>query len=196
MQVNNLIYLTDDIIYLKNKKRTKIISQKINKNIIKYGKIYNQEKFIKTYDNLLKTNHLNNNIFGDTIKVIINDTYTPADIKYLKSTLEKFNYRKILFEKETKKYKLNTQNAYLNVLTNYSILSYIDEYKKTKSYLIPDDFFPSLKDFLSYIKKIIAERELFLIGHGEKISEILNEFEKTYQNKTYIYTNSATFIIN
>lgn len=196
MQVNNLVYLTDDIIYLKNKKKNKIFKHKINKNIIKYGKVYNVEKFLKTYDTFLKNNHLNNNLFGDTIKVIINNTYSPADIKFLKSLLEKFNYRKVLFENENKRYKLNMQNAYLNVLNNYSILSYIDEYKKVRTYFIPEDFFLNFTDFLDYLKKRITNRELFLIGHGEIIQEIFLEFEDVYQNPTYIYTNSAIFLFD
>lgn len=196
MKVNNLIYLTDEIIYLKNQKKSKIIRYKIGKNIIQYGKVYNVDKFLKTYDDLIRKNHLNNNLFGDTIKVIINPTYTPADIKFLKYLLEKFNYRKILFENETKKYKLNNQNAYLNVLDNYSILSYIDEYKKTRSYFIPINFFPDLKELLRYIKSKIGIKELYLIGKGEMISEIFQLFEKTYQNKTYIYTNSELYLLN
>ena len=72
MKVNNLLYLTDNMIYLKNKKRKEIIKNKINKNIIKFGKIYNIEKFLKEYNIFLNKYHLNNNLFGDTIKVIIN----------------------------------------------------------------------------------------------------------------------------
>ena len=41
MKLNNTIYLTDDTIYVKNKKRNNIIKYKINKNIILYGKVYN-----------------------------------------------------------------------------------------------------------------------------------------------------------
>ena len=72
MKLNNTIYLTDDTIYVKNKKRNNIIKYKINKNIILYGKVYNIEKFTKVYSMLLSENKLNNNLFGDTIKIIIN----------------------------------------------------------------------------------------------------------------------------
>lgn len=196
MKVNNLVYLTDEAIYLKNKKVTNVIKYKINKNVILYGKIYNVDKFIKSYSKLLSDNHLNNNLFGDTIKIIINPTYTPADITFLKSIMEKFNYRKIIFENEIKRYKLNNQNAYLNIYNNYSILSYIDEYKKTNSYLIPDNFFIDLDTYLKYIKEKIQDKDLYLIGKSEKINEIFKIFEEKYQNKTYIYTDHELYLLD
>lgn len=195
MKLNNTIYLTDDTIYVKNKKRNNIIKYKINKNIILYGKVYNIEKFTKVYSMLLSENKLNNNLFGDTIKIIINPTYTPADIFFLKTIFEKFNYRKIVFEQETKKYKLNQRNAYLNIFDNYLLLSYIDEYKKTKSFLIPNNYFNTLNDTLKYIKNKIANKDLYLIGKGEILTEIFNSFEKKYQNKTYIYKDSEVFLL-
>ena len=195
MKLNNTIYLTDDTIYVKNKKRNNIIKYKINKNIILYGKVYNIEKFTKVYSMLLSENKLNNNLFGDTIKIIINPTYTPADIFFLKTIFEKFNYRKIVLEQETKKYKLNQSNAYLNIFDNYLLLSYIDEYKKTKSFLIPNNYFNTLNDTLKYIKNKIANKDLYLIGKGEILTEIFNSFEKKYQNKTYIYKDSEVFLL-
>ena len=195
MKLNNTIYLTDDTIYVKNKKRNNIIKYKINKNIILYGKVYNIEKFTKVYSMLLSENKLNNNLFGDTIKIIINPTYTQADIFFLKTIFEKFNYRKIIFEQETKKYKLNQSNAYLNIFDNYLLLSYIDEYKKTKSFLIPNNYFNTLNDTLKYIKNKIANKDLYLIGKGEILTEIFNSFEKKYQNKTYIYKDSEVFLL-
>ena len=195
MKLNNTIYLTDNTIYKKNKKRNNIIKYKINKNIILYGKVYNIEKFTKVYSMLLSENKLNNNLFGDTIKIIINPTYTPADIFFLKTIFEKFNYRKIVFEQETKKYKLNQSNAYLNIFDNYLLLSYIDEYKKTKSFLIPNNYFNTLNDTLKYIKNKIANKDLYLIGKGEILTEIFNSFEKKYQNKTYIYKDSEVFLL-
>lgn len=195
MKFNNLIYLTDEAIYLKNKKQKNIIKFKITKGIIKYGKVYHVDKFLKSYSKLLNDFHLNNNLFGDTIKVIINSTYTPADIFFLKTIFEKFNYRKIVFEQETKKYKLNQSNAYLNIFDNYLLLSYIDEYKKTKSFLIPNNYFNTLNDTLKYIKNKIANKDLYLIGKGEILTEIFNSFEKKYQNKTYIYKDSEVFLL-
>lgn len=195
MKVNNLLYMTDDIIYLKNKKKKNIIKYKINKNIIKFGKVYNIEKFLKEYSTFLNKNHLNNNLFGDTIKIIINSHYTPADITVLKSAMEKLNYRKIIFENESKRYKLNSTKAFLNIQDNYIILSFIDEYKKIKSMLIPTDFFVTLKDLLSYIKSQIKDKDMYLIGNGEQINDIFNEFEKKYHNKTYIFNNHEVYLL-
>ena len=196
MKVNNLLYLTDNMIYLKNKKRKEIIKHKINKNIIKFGKIYNIEKFLKEYNIFLNKYHLNNNLFGDTIKVIINPAYTPADMKILKTSLEKLNYRKITFECESKRYKLNNIKAFLNIQENYLILSYIDEYKKTNSTLIPSNFFLKNEDLLKYLKDKIQNKELYLIGKSDLLLEIFNNFEKKYNNKTYIYNNHELFLLD
>lgn len=195
MKINNLLYMTDDILYLKNRKKQNIIKYKLSKNTIRYGKIHNISKFMKEYNKLLNENHLNNNLFGDTIKIIINPLYNPADIVFLKQIMEKFNYRKIVFENEAKRYKLNMQKAYLNIYDNYMFLSYIDEYKKTKSYFIPADFFDSIQELLGYIKRKIKDKDLYLIGKGEMLNEVFNVFEKEYQSKTYIYKNHELFLL-
>ena len=196
MKYNNVLYLTDEVIYLKNKKQKNIIIFKINKGIIKYGKIYRIDKFLKIYSKLLNEIHINNNLFGDTIKVIVSPIYTPADISFLKTILEKFNYRRIVFEQETKLYKLNSNNAYLNVFNNYYLLSYIDEYKKITSFFIPVNFFSSNKELFQYIKSKIENKELYLIGNGDAIFDVFTSFEKEYQNKTYIYTDNEFYLLN
>ncbi len=196
MKYNNVLYLTDEVIYLKNKKQKNIIIFKINKGIIKYGKIYRIDKFLKIYSKLLNEIHINNNLFGDTIKVIVSPIYTPADISFLKTILEKFNYRRIVFEQEIKLYKLNSNNAYLNVFNNYYLLSYIDEYKKITSFFIPVNFFSSNKELFQYIKSKIENKELYLIGNGDAIFDVFTSFEKEYQNKTYIYTDNEFYLLN
>lgn len=196
MKANNLLYLTDNTIYLKNKKKKDIIKYNISNNVIKFGKIYHIEKFLKEYNIFLNKYHLNNNLFGDTITIIINSTYTPADIEILKNIMEKLNYRKVTFENEIKLYKLNNDKAIINAQKNYLILSYLDEYKKIKSTLIPSDFFVAFNDLSSYIKSKIQNKELYLIGKSDILNELFNNFEKKYNNKTYIYNNHEIFLIN
>ena len=196
MKVNNILYLNDDMIYLKIRKQNKTIKYKINKKIISNGKIYSIDKFLKVYSKILSDYNLNNNLFGDTIKVIINETYTPADISLIKLVLEKFNYRKILFINETKIYKLNNTNAYINITNTYLTITFIDEYKQIKSYLLPFNYFNSNEEILLFIKKKVANREIHLIGKGEMLEEIFQNFENLYQNKTYMYTNSELYLFN
>lgn len=193
-KVNNIVYLTDETIYLKTKHEN-IIKQNINKNIIIEGKIANIEKFIKIYENMLTQNNLNNNLFGDTIKIVTRPNYTYADITLLKSIFEKFNYRKIMFENEIKFYKLGNNNAYLNIFDSYIILTYIDEYKKNNSIVIPENFFENIKDLLQYIKNKVKNKEIFIIGKGELMKEIFSLFENIFENKTYIYANNETYLI-
>ncbi|MFR5856543.1 MAG: hypothetical protein ACLUFU_01880 [Bacilli bacterium] len=60
-KINNTLYLTDDYIYLKNKKKNIFIKSNINKGIVECNRIYNMNKFIKCYEKLLRENKLNNN---------------------------------------------------------------------------------------------------------------------------------------
>ena len=195
-KLNNVLYLTDDCIYLKNKKKDKLIKNKINSGIIEYGKIYNIDKFIKVYEKILKDNNLNNNLLGDTIKIIVSPNYTPADITLLKKLFERFNYRKIVVDNEIKTYKLNNNNCYLNVFDNFMNLSFIDEYKKINSFIIYNNYFLTIDKLLSSIKDRIQNKEIILLGHGEFLQKIFEYFENKYDNKTYIFTNFETYLID
>ena len=195
-KTNNILYLTDSYLYLNNKKYPDTIKYKITKGIVINGKIANVNKFNKCYEKLLNEYKLSNSIIGDTIKIIINPTYTMTDITLLKSIFDNFNYRCIDIVNETKYYKLNQANAYLNVYDTYMILTYIDEYKKTNSILIPDNLFDSLDEVMDYINKKINNKELYLIGKGERIEDIFNNFEDKYNIKTYMFTDNEYYLIN
>ena len=195
-KLNNVLYLTDDFIYLKNKKKDKLVKHKINSGIIEYGKIYNIDKFIKVYEKLLKDNNLNNNLLGDTIKIIVSPNYTPSDIIILKKLFERFNYRKIIVDNEIKTYKINNNNCYLNIFDNYILLTYIDEYKKINSYIVYNNYFLSIDKLLASIKDKIKNKEIILLGHGEFLQKVFEYFEEKYNNKTYIFTNFETYLID
>ena len=195
-KTNNILYITDNYLYLKNKKYPDTIKYKINKNIVINGKIANVNKFNKCYESLLNEYKLSNSLLGDTIKIIINPTYTLADITILKNIFNNFNYRHIDIINETKYYKLNQSNAYLNIYDSYMILTFINEYKKNNSLLIPDNFFDDLDELMEYINKKIKNKELYLIGKGERLEDFFNSFEDKYNVKTYMYTDNEYYLIN
>lgn len=195
-KVNNIVYITDDCIYLKNKKRHLFIKSNINKGIIECNKIYNIEKFIKSYEKILKDNNLNNNLIGDTIKIIVTPNYYPSDIFMLKKIFEKFNYRKIIVENEIKTYKLNNTNSYLNIFDNYLFLTYLDEYQKIKSFVINNNYYLDINSLIKTIKDRINNKDILIIGHGKLLQDIFNKYESTYNNKTYLYSNYDTYVID
>lgn len=195
MKMKNILYITDDYLYLKNKKNKDIIKYKVSKNIIESGKIVNISKFNKLYEKMLSDNHLNNSLFGETIKIIVTPNYKSADITLLKNIFNCFNYRKVIVDYITKNYKLNDNNCYINIISNTIFITMLNEYKKINTITILSSNFKNTLDLCKYIKYIVLDRELYLLGSGELLTEIFNLFEDTFGNKTFIFSNHDTYIL-
>lgn len=192
----NILYMTDDYIYLYNNKSNKIYKGAMPKKVIINGKIANINKFISKYESILKEYHLNNGLIGDKIKIIVHSKYTSADITLLKNIFEKLNYRKITIDNEIKYYKLNDNNAWINTNEGYLLLTYINDYKKTETILIESDFFNEQNDVYKYIKTKVGNKDIYLIGNSKNLDEFCNTFEKIYKNKTYMFTDSENYLLN
>lgn len=195
-KVHNILYITDNYLYLKNIKYKDIIKYKIGSNIIVNSKIANIPNFIKAYTKLLEKYKINNHILGDSILIVINSLYTKADMTMLTNIFCSLNYNKVLFNTEEKYFKLNTDNAYLNITDNYMILTYMDYYKKNHTLLIPNTLFDTLNDTMDYLSKKLKHKELFIIGSGDTFQEIFNFFEDKYKIKTYMFTDHEYYIMN
>lgn len=193
MKKTNILYITDIIIYYK---KDSIIKYPINKGIVINSKIGNIKKFNKVLGDLLTNNNLNNTLFGNKIKVIINNTWTKADMEIIKNVLINYNYRRIEFEYDHKYYHLNNQNAYLNVLDDYILLTIINDYHKIKTILINNDIFDNIVDKMDYISKMIGNKELFILGYGEDLITIFNSFEEKYKNNTYLFSNNESYLLD
>ena len=85
MKVNNVLYIGDNVLYLKSKKGSNIIKYKVSKGILNNGKIVNYIKFNKMYDKFLNDYKLNNKLLGETIRIIVNSNYSLMDINNLKN---------------------------------------------------------------------------------------------------------------
>lgn len=196
MKINNIVYLTDDYVYLKHKKNNNIIKYKLNKNIVEAGKIANQPKFIKSYEQLLNINHLNNSLFGETIKILISPNYNQSDITMLKNLFMCFNYRKVIVENIFKILKLDKNSFYINGYEEYIELFYLDEFNKNNYLLINTNLFFTTDDFLKYLKYRVKNKELYLLGNSDLLSEIFTFFEEKYNNKTFMFSNNELYLIN
>ena len=194
MKKKNVLLLTDKYIYFKN--NSKILKYQIDKGIVINGKVANIEKFNKVFSKFLKKNNLNNTIFGDTIKVIINNTWTNADMFVIKYILININYRKIEFIYDIDFYNMNTKNAYLVIYDNYMILNYLDDYKKHSTILVTSNMYDKLEDFMDYIATKVLKKELFILGYGTMLQDFFNVFEDTYNIHTYIYANNETYFLD
>ena len=195
MKFNNILHITDDYLYLKAKKHKNIIKQKLALNTVYGGKIYNIKKFMKIFEKLLNENHLNNSLFGETIKIIVSSNYTPADITFLKNVMTCFNYRKIVIEKELNYYKLNDKNTYINIFDNYFNVTFLDEYKKINNIYMETKSFYNNDEILNYISYITKDKEVCLLGSGDLLKETFANLENKFNKKTYIFSNHETLII-
>ena len=195
MKFNNILHITDDYLYLKAKKHKNIIKQKLALNTVYGGKIYNIKKFMKIFEKLLNENHLNNSLFGETIKIIVSSNYTPADITFLKNVMTCFNYRKIVIEKELNYYKLNDKNTYINIFDNYFNITFLDEYKKINNIYMETKSFYNNDDILNYISYITKDKEVCLLGSGDLLKETFANLENKFNKKTYIFSNHEILII-
>jgi hypothetical protein len=195
-KTNNILYLTDEYLYLNNKKVKNIIKYPLPKKCVINSKIASTSKFTKVFEKLIKEKNLNNYLFGDTITIIINSTYTDSDLSILKNIFEALNYKKITFINENKLYRLTKENAYLNIYNTYMILTYINEYKKTNTIIIPNNFFDSMTDTIDYINKKINSKEIFLIGNGEELQNFFSLYENKYHIPVYLYTDNEYYIMN
>lgn len=195
MKVNNVLYIGDNVLYLKSKKGSNIIKYKVSKGILNNGKIVNYIKFNKMYDKFLNDYKLNNKLLGETIRIIVNSNYSLMDINNLKNIFSFFNYRKVIVDLETKYYKLNKDKVYLNIFDNYSTLTYLDEYKKTNNIFITRNMFFTEEDYLKYIKYVVKDKELYLLGEGSLLDVTFKKFENLFNNKTYIFSDADTYLI-
>ena len=189
-----IIYLTDEFIYIASKE--KIEKVKLPKNLVLNGKVASINRFITKFMDISKKYNLNNSILGNKLKVLVHAKYTPADITLLKNIFEKLNFRKINIEIENKYYQLNQNNSWLNINSNYALLTYLNEYLKSETILIERNFFNNYLEFLAYIKSKIKNKNLFLIGASEECEKILKDFETQYGNYTYLFENSETFLLD
>lgn len=191
----NILYLTDEYLYLYNKKMDKMIKVAMPKGVVINGYVANINKFITKFESILKEYNLNNGFIGDKIKIIVHPKYTSANITLLKNIFEKFNYRNIIIESEAKYYKLNDKNAWINANNKYLILTYINEFKRVETRFIEGDFFNDIDSLFQYIKTQVQEKELFLIGTGSIYDSILSSFEEKYKNKTYTFKENEFYLL-
>ena len=185
---NNIMYLVDNYIYLSNKGH--IIKHSLDNNILNNGRIANIKLFIEQYNKLLDKNRISLGIFNEVIDVIINPSYTKADIEVLKNILNSIGYHKVNTINEFRLYKLNKSNAYFNYNNEYYILSFINMYDKKESYLIEANLLTE-KELIKVIKHKINNKDLLVFGLNDNIDMFINNFKNGYH-----FNNDETYLID
>ena len=174
MIIIHIIKLTDNNIYLYNKKKKKLITEPISSNIIKDCKIYNVKKIIKTLEEVIKRNKMNDGILKTNLKILINETITPA---------EKFTLEHVLSRLINVKYELISEESLINdkdILIMWSDNIY---YQKSKANI------NEVKKSTFSIKK-----EIILVGMSDNFEKNKEILERVFKINIFEYENSDTIL--
>ena len=195
MKNKNIVYIADEYLIFYSKTLKKILKYKLNSKALKNGKIANIKLFTTSYKKFLKDYNLNNNLFGDTITIIVNPSYTKVDIDVITNVFTSLNYRKINIINEMKIYKFNSTNAYLNCNNGYYIFSYLDFYKEKHSSIFETKAIDA-ESLSKIIAKLIKKRNVFCFGLNPNIDEIIEKIEENSTNLGYHFSNDEMFLLN
>ncbi len=185
--MNNILYLDDYINFYHN---NNIYVYKPLKKSLEYGKIYNKDKFIRSYNNMLNKNHIKYSLFSENIYVIINNTYSDIDKEYLIDILKYLNYKHIYFINELKYIDINKNKVIINVSNSYYYIIYTNIYGniEVNIYKLNEINNKVLLNILDHLNK----KEIILYGKNYK--EIENIIDNKYNYYIYEYYNNL--IIN
>ena len=191
----NVLYIVDDYIFYYVKNTKQIIKEKINNKALKNGKIANVKLFVSSFKKLLSKHKLNNNLFGDTLTIIVNPSFTKVDIEVVTNVFTSLNYRNVKIINELKLYKLNNSNAYLNYNDNYYIFTYIDYFHEKQMYFIESNLMDT-QSLIKFIKNKIKKRNIFVFGLNKDIENIITLGEEKTNNNWYHFTNDETYLLD
>ena len=191
----NILYLSDDYIFLYSHNLKKMIKYKLPNNVLKNGKVANTKLFIANYKKFMHEYKLNNNLLGDKITIIVNPSYTKTDIDLITNLFQDLAYRKVQIVNEMKLYNLNSSNAYLNYNNEYFIFSYLDYYKVKHSYLLPTELFTE-SAVIELLSKLIKKRNVFCFGLKKDLAQFILKFEAKTSNIVYTFQNNETYLLD
>ena len=186
MNYNNILILKENkvILYYNNKDYLFIFNQ----DILNKGIILNQERFIKTYNNYLKSNKLSTIFWHKELIILYNSFISLNDLQVIKNTFNELNYHKLYFISINKLLSLTKKNAYLFLDKDYYYLYYIDKYNNKKNIVL--DLNILTNDEINYlITNKIGNKELIVITDNNKyaLSDKINY---------YYYDNIMQFFLN
>lgn len=185
-----ILYL-DDYINLYLKEENKILKIKPYKDTLKNGKVKDNDKFSKIFQQIINKNQLNKGIFNNNILVILNKDYTKIDKLALLNLLEEINYKKIKFKYEYEFLEMRKNKLYLNYNDTYFSIYYLDELGKIKFNIYENNFIN--RNLIINILKCLNKKEIFI--YGKKYEEVINILNKSKLNY-YYFEESDNLILN
>lgn len=183
------LYL-DDYINFYNQKLNEIKIIIPYKKTLIDGRIINRKKFLKKFKMFLETNKLNNKIFGESINVIINSSYSEEDKLIIKEVLEELNYKNINFINEINLLKIDKNTLFINYNYSYFYLYYLNNLGNIEMKLYKNDYIN--KKLINDIFKIIQKDKIILCG--KNIEELINIIKNKYYNYFYYEDHNNLYI--
>lgn len=174
--MTNVIYIDDNINYYSNH-LDKILVSDCQKDTVRYGIIYDYDKFNRAFERLLSKYKLKNNLIKENLTVITPPNFSPLNKMIYQKIFDNFNYHKVKFYSEVELYKLNRYKIFLNINKNYFNISYIKNGKT-----ISNTFLLEL-DYLIHCLDKFKNKDIYLIGNNFK--NIIDYLE--YNTFNYYY---------
>jgi len=176
--MKNILYI-DDYINLYSGKLNKIITVKPLNKTLKFGKIIDKEKFLRSFFKLKKENNLNNNLILEEITVIINSSYTKEDKKNILDILEQLNYKKIHLVNEVNLLKININNIFIIYNNSYFYLYYLNKLGNVEIKVYLNDLIN--KNIIITILQILNKKEIIISGKNYmELKIILDRYNYNY----------------
>ena len=186
MNYNNILILKDNKVIMHYKNKDYIFTY--NLDILNKGIIINQERFIRTYNNYLKSNKLSTGFFYKDLTILYNPFISVNDLQVIKNAFNELNYRKINFIAINKLLELTKKNAYLFLDKDNYYLYYIDKYNNKKKMLLDLNVL-TREEVNSLIINKVNNKELIVITDNY---EFLLSDEINY----YYFDNIMQFFLN
>lgn len=178
----NLLYLSDYINYysVKSQKYVKFVPYK---NTLKNGLIIDANKFIKSFNRMLKEYNIKTGIVPENILIITPPNFYSINKYIYKNIFENLNYKGIRFKSEIDFYDIEKNNVMINYNKNYFYLSKIIQGK------IKSEIYPNNLTILNLLIKENNSKNIFIHGLlDDDLKSILRKNSANYY--TYEFQNN------
>jgi hypothetical protein len=187
--IRYIIYVNNDMLYLKDRKTTKIFKEKFIS--IKNNEIIDYQKFLFEISKFIKQNHIKISIFGYKLIFIKNNNLSKLQVKTYKNVLDNY-FKKISFIDVNSILNINKKIVIANITEHYIDFYYSKELIRINKIL----YLREEEIFKYFIDNIYNPQKFIIIGNDKNIKTICDTLSKNLKTNTYYTENYETYIID